>query len=320
MELEKDKTYEYGFYAKGSRDTDRILFSPGWPSSSAKRPLAKYNIVSIPFKLTTAWKFYSFRFTVTETGWSQCRVEKNEDNNGIKLNVCGMYLKEVKNNQQTPLGWSPSIEDLQGHSLTANVRFEGTYVKSVTNNLKTYLDVFYDGQKVDNGFEVKYKTKGANRTDWSDFINGNVDNIGRIINLDWGNREQNGQPIEVIVLVTYKGLNTIANARIDNIPDVTEIRDIVNKYKTFDSTLELFNSTIGEVKQQVLANEEKRNLILGSRMLSESDFKKLGGSVDLTLQQEYQGLPYLSVFQIGKTSNIWQGVGFDLSLTRIKKR
>ena len=319
VELEKDKTYEYGFYAKGSRDTDRILFSPGWPSSSAKRPLAKYNIVSIPFKLTTAWKFYSFRFTVTETGWSQCRVEKNEDNNGIKLNVCGMYLKEVKNNQQTPLGWSPSIEDLQGHSLTANVRFEGTYVKSVTNNLKTYLDVFYDGQKVDNGFEVKYKTKGANRTDWSDFINGNVDNIGRIINLDWGNREQNGQPIEVIVLVTYKGLNTIANARIDNIPDVTEIRDIVNKYKTFDSTLELFNSTIGEVKQQVLANEEKRNLILGSRMLSESDFKKLGGSVDLTLQQEYQGLPYLSVFQIGKTSNIWQGVGFDLSLTRIKK-
>ena len=319
VELEKDKTYEYGFYAKGSRDTDRILFSPGWPSSSAKRPLAKYNIVSIPFKLTTAWKFYSFRFTVTQTGWSQCRVEKNEVNNGIKFSLCGLYLKEIKNNQSAPLGWSPSIEDLQGHSLTANLRLEGTYINNITNNVKAYLDVFYDGQKVSSGFNAQVKYKGGNRTDWSGFWNVNFDNNGGITNLDWGNREQNGTPLEAIVLVTHKDLNAVANARMENIPDVVEIKEITKKYKTFESTIDRFDSTIGEVKQQVLANEEKRNLILGSRMLSESDYKKIGNTVELDLHQEYQGLPYLSIFQFGKTSKVWQGVGFDLSLTRINK-
>lgn len=211
------------------------------------------------------------------------------------------------------------IKGEDGHTLTADLRFEGTYINNITNNVKAYLDVFYDGKKVDSGFEVKLKDKGGTRTDWSDFWNSNVNNGLLTINSIWANNIQNGQPLELIALVTYKGLNTIANARLDNLPDTTEIKEITKKYKTFESTIDQFNSTIGEVKQQVLANEEKRNLILGSRMLSESDYKKLGNSVDLTLQQEYQGLPYLSVFQIGKTSNVWQGVGFDLSLTRIKK-
>lgn len=318
VNVEKGKTYEFGFYAKGSRDTDKIEFSPGWSSSSAKQPLAQYNVGNIPFKLTTTWKFYSFRFTVNETGWSQCRVEKNEYNNGIKLSICGMYLKEVKNNQQTPLKWSPSMEDLQGRTLTANLRFEGTYINNITNNVKPYLDVFYDGQKVSGGFNAQVKYKGGNRTDWSGFWNVNFDSNGRITNLDWGNREQNGTPLEAIVLVTYKGLNTIANARLDNLPDPTEIKEITKKYKTFESTIDRFNSTIGEVKQQVLANEEKRNLILGSRMISASDYNNIGNA-DLITSQEYDGLPFLSIFSNGNTSKVWKGVGFNLSIQRINK-
>ena len=211
------------------------------------------------------------------------------------------------------------IKGEDGHTLTADLRFEGTYINNITNNVKAYLDVFYDGKKVDSGFEVKLKDKGGTRTDWSDFWNSNVNNGLLTINSIWANNIQNGQPLELIALVTYKGLNTIANARLDNLPDTTEIKEITKKYKTFESTIDQFNSTIGEVKQQVLANEEKRNLILGSRMLSDKDYKKLGNTVELDLHQEYQGLPYLSVFQIGKTSNVWQGVGFDLSLTRINK-
>ena len=207
-----------------------------------------------------------------------------------------------------------------GHTLTANLRLEGTYINGVTNNVKAYLDVFYDGQKISDGFNAQIKFKGGILNNWSAFWTAKVDNTGFLTNVSWGNKEQR-YPIalEVIVLVTYKGLNTVANARLDNLPDTTEIKEITKKYKTFESTIDQFNSTIGEVKQQVLANEEKRNLILGSRMLSESVFKRMGNSVDLTLQQEYQGLPYLSVFQYGKTSKVWQGVGFDLSLTRITK-
>ena len=329
VELEKDKTYEYGFYAKGSRNTNRIYFNPAWASSSAKTPLVQTSTGNIAFDLTTNWKFYSFRFTVTGTGWSQCRVEKNEDNNGIKLSICGMYLKEVKNSQQTPLKWSPSIEDLQGHSLTANLRFEGTYINNISNNVKPYLDVFYDGQKITSGFNAQVKYKGGNRTDWSGFWDANFDNNGGITNVDWGNHEQNGTPLEVIVLVTYKGLNTVANARMENIPDVVEIKEITKKYKTFESTIDQFNSTIGEVKQQVLANEEKRNLIIGSRLLNDSDYKVFGKAItaeDLqgvtakiyqstkgVVSELYNGNPYLYVIAMNNTKPSWQGVGFKLS-------
>ena len=111
--VEKGKTYEYGFFAKGSRYTNKIIFSPGWASNDAKRPLAEYNIRNTEFTLTTNWKFHSFRFTVTSSGWSQCRVEKIEQNNGIKLSICGLYLREVKNNETSPLGWKPAFEDEQ---------------------------------------------------------------------------------------------------------------------------------------------------------------------------------------------------------------
>ena len=214
--------------------------------------------------------------------------------------------------------WSVAQEDLQAHSLTANLRFEGTYINNITNNVKAYLDVFYDGQKVSSGFNAQVKYKGGNRTDWSGFWNVNFDNNGGIANLDWGNREQNGTPLEAIVLVTYKDSNTIANARLDNLPDPTEIKEITKKYKTFESTIDRFDSTIGEVKQQVLANEEKRNLILGSRMISASDYNNIGNA-DLTTSQEYDGLPFLSIFSNGNTSKVWKGVGFNLSIQRINK-
>ena len=256
VKVEKGKTYEFGFFAKGSRDTDRIFFSPGWNSSSAKQPLAQYNVGDVPFKLTTTWKFYSFRFTVTETGWSQCRVEKNQNNNGIKFSLCGLYLKELKNNQSTPLGWSPSIEDLQGHTLTANIRFEGTYINNVTNNLRVFLDVYYDGRKIASGFNAQVKYKGGNRSDWSGFWNANVDSTGRITNIDWGNREQNGEPLDVIVLVTYKDKDAIASVRTDNTPNIGELKETIQRYKTFESTLNTFRSEIGYVKEttQVLGD------------------------------------------------------------------
>ena len=236
--------------------------------------------------------------------------------NGQLINF---YIDNIKLERgEVATDWSPAYEDLQGHSLTANLRFEGTYINNITNNVKAYLDVFYDGQKVSSGFNAQVKYKGGNRTDWSGFWNVNFDNNGGITNLDWGNREQNGTPLEAIVLVTYKGLNTIANARLENLPDPTEIKEITKKYKTFESTIDRFNSTIGEVKQQVLANEEKRNLILGSRMISESDYKKMN-EVSITRFQEYEGLPYISMYAGNKTSNTYQGVGFNLSIQRMNK-
>lgn len=207
-----------------------------------------------------------------------------------------------------------------GHTLTANLRLEGTYINGVTNNVKAYLDVFYDGQKISDGFNAQIKFKGGILNNWSAFWTAKVDNSGFLTNVSWGNKEQQ-YPIalEVIVLVTYKDLNTIANARLDNLPDTTEIKEITKKYRTFESTIDRFDSTIGEVKKQVLANEEKRNLILGSRMISDKDYKKIGNNITRIVSQEYKGLPYMSLISYVFDRNIWNGVGFNLSKYTISK-
>ena len=115
----------------------------------------------------------------------------------------------------------------------------------------------------------------------------------------------------------------------ENIPDIVELKEITKKYKTFESTIDQFNSTIGEVKQQVLANEEKRNLIIGSRLLNDSDYKVFGKAItakDLqgvtakiyqstkgVVSELYNGNPYLYVIAMNNTKPSWQGVGFKLS-------
>ena len=137
--VEKGKTYEYGFFAKGSRYTNKIMFSPGWPSDDAKRPLAEYSIRDTEFTLTTSWKFHSFRFTVTSSGWSQCRVEKTEENNGIKLSVCGLYLREVKNSETSPLGWKPAFEDEQ-----LSINELNTWKQTANQTLNTVTNTLND--------------------------------------------------------------------------------------------------------------------------------------------------------------------------------
>ena len=140
--VEKGKTYEFGFFAKGSRYTNKIMFSPGWQSDDAKRPLAEYSIRDTEFTLTTNWKFYSFRFTVTSSGWSQCRVEKTEENNGIKLSACGLYLREVKNNETSPLGWKPAFEDEQ-----LSINELNTWKQTATETLNTVSSGLNDSVK-----------------------------------------------------------------------------------------------------------------------------------------------------------------------------
>ena len=137
--VEKGKTYEYGFFVKGSRYTNKIIFSPGWASNDAKRPLAEYNVGNTEFTLTTNWKFHSFRFSVTSSGWSQCRVEKTEENNGIKLSVCGLYLREVKNNETSPLGWKPAFEDEQ-----LSINELNTWKQTATGTLNTVTSTLND--------------------------------------------------------------------------------------------------------------------------------------------------------------------------------
>ena len=173
------------------------------------------------------------------------RVFLRTDSVNAKIKITNARV--IKGDTVQP--WSIAQEDLQGHTLTANVRFEGTYINNVTNNLRVFLDVYYDGRKIALGFNAQIKYKGGNRSDWSGFWNANVDSTGRITNIDWGNREQNGEAIDVIVLVTYKDKDAIASVRTDNTPNIGELKETIQRYKTFESTLNEFKSEIGYVKE-----------------------------------------------------------------------
>ena len=115
----------------------------------------------------------------------------------------------------------------------------------------------------------------------------------------------------------------------ENVPDIVEIKEITKKYKTFESTIDRFDSTIGEVKQQVLANEEKRNLIIGSRLLNDSDYKVVGKKWDAESNQGiyaqvrqstgdgvntiHKGNSYVFAMAQNNTQPVWQGIGFNIS-------
>lgn len=177
-----------------------------------------------------------------------------------------------------------------GHSLTANLRLEGKYINNVTNGVKGYLDVFYDGQKITDGFNARIKFKGGILNNWSNFWNAKVDNAGLITNLAWGDKEQQ-YPIalEVIVLVTYKDLNAVANARMENVPDVVEIKEVVKKYKTFESTLEGFTSVVGEINTKVLTKQQIR------QNLSSEDVEKTGNDLYFNTKENLVANEYYTI-------------------------
>lgn len=213
------------------------------------------------------------------------RARFRADNVNAKIKITNARV--IKGDTVQP--WSIAQEDLQAHSLTANLRFEGRYINSITTDVKAHLDVYYDGQKVDNGFEVKLKDKGGTRTDWSGFWESDVNNGLLTINENWKNGNQNGQPLELIALVTYKGLNTVANARMENIPDIVEIKEVVKKYKTFESTLEGFTSVVGEINTKVLTKQQIR------QNLSSEDVEKTGNDLYFNAKENLVANEYYTI-------------------------
>ena len=177
-----------------------------------------------------------------------------------------------------------------GHTLTANLRLEGGYLNNVTNNVKAYLDVFYDGQKITDGFNARVKFKGGIQNTWSNFWDAKVDNTGFLTNVSWGNKEQ-PYPIalELIALVTYKNLNTVANARLDNLPDVRLINETVKKYKTFESTLEGFTSVVGEIDTKVFSKSYFKN------NLNSEDVEKTGNDLYFNTKENLQANEFYTI-------------------------
>ena len=173
-----------------------------------------------------------------------------------------------------PRDWMPSLEDLKAHSLTANVRIAGTYEGKKTNNIKFFVDVYYDGEKINNGFNLTAKVWGAGLNKTQENATYNSD--GELTNVYYSNGEKDGTTINIKLDVEYQFLKTTCFARLDNLPDTELIKEVTNKYKTFDTTLENFKSQIGE-----LNDKQFKVAIRGKSLLNVAE-KKTGNNITYT--------------------------------------
>lgn len=173
-----------------------------------------------------------------------------------------------------PRDWMPSLEDLKAHSLSANVRVAGTYEGKKTNNIKFYVDVYYDGEKINNGFNLTAKVWGAGLDKTQNNATYNSD--GELTNVYYSNGVKDGTTINIKLDVEYQFLKTTCFARLDNLPDTELVKEITNKYKTFDSTLEQFKSQIGE-----LNDKQFKVAIRGDNLLNSAE-KKIGNNLTYT--------------------------------------
>ena len=173
-----------------------------------------------------------------------------------------------------PTNWIPSLEDLKAHSLTANVRVAGTYEGTKTNNIKFYVDVYYDGEKINNGFNLTAKVWGGGLNKTQE--NATYNSEGELTNVYYSNGEKDGTTINIKLDVEYQFLKTTCFARLDNLPDTELVKEITNKYKTFDTTLEQFRSQIGE-----LNDKQFKVAIRGDNLLNSAE-KKTGNNLTYT--------------------------------------
>lgn len=166
----------------------------------------------------------------------------------VRGEVNNFYIDNIKLERgEVATEWSPAYEDLQGHTLTANLWFSGNYINNVTKNVRLNLVLFYDGKEVrDFTTNVTY-TSGVNNG-WRSQDNLRTLRDGAIDYGFWGDGEKNGEALTAIATVNYKGLEIVSTARLDNVPNVEDVKETIKKFKTFESTLDNFKSVIGEIK------------------------------------------------------------------------
>lgn len=149
--------------------------------------------------------------------------------------------------------WLPAIEDMQSYSLTASARIEGSYLNENLANCKVYLDVYSNGEIVrasTNETPLKIEIKKLVASGYTASGEVTLDSNGLVQNINIPNGTKNGQPIEVVFEVTCGENKTVASARLNNTIDKQLLTETISKVKTFESTIDKFESKIGEINKQ----------------------------------------------------------------------
>lgn len=190
--------------------------------------------------------------------------------------------------------WSPAYEDLRGrdgtdgHSLTASLWFTGGYVNNVTNNVKLNLKVFYDGREI-RDFRSNITYTGGNFSSWQTKENPTITSYNAIDYTFWTNGEKDGSTLFALATVTYNGLQAVADARLDNVPDVRLVNETIEKYKTFESTLDGFTSVVGEIDTKVFSKAYFKN------NLNNEDVEKTKNDVYFNTKENLKANEYYTI-------------------------
>lgn len=262
MDLGKDALNNYSTLRIGLHYLDKsgVILSQHWRDlnlESQNFTVKEYKRISLTFN--------------SNVNCSKCRLMIYALN-GQLSNFYIDKIKVEKSSVATP--WMPSLEDLKAHSLSANVRIAGTYEGKKANNIKFYVDVYYDGEKITNGFNLTARVWGGGLNKTQE--NATYNNDGELTNVYYSNGEKDGTTINIKLDVEYKYLKTTCFARLDNLPDTELVKEITSKYKTFDTTLEQFRSQIGE-----LNDKQFKVAIRGDNLLNSAE-KKTGNNLTYT--------------------------------------
>ena len=175
-----------------------------------------------------------------------------------------------------------------GHSLTASLWFTGGYVNNVINDVKLNLKVFYDGREI-RDFSSVITYKGGNFSSWQTKENPTVSSYNVIDYTFWSNGEKDGSTLFALATVTYNGLQAVADARLDNVPDVRLLNETIKKYKTFESTLDGFTSVVGEIDTKILSSAYFKN------NLNSEDVEKTGNDLYFNAKENLVANEYYTI-------------------------
>lgn len=191
-----------------------------------------------------------------------------------------------------------------GHSLNAYLRLEGSYLNSNIANFGAYVKVMYDGIQISN-FDISHSYRGASFPEASNQAS-TVDSNGLITNMVLNASKTDGTPLYVDITVKYKGLTSVASARLDNMVDVELVNNTIKKFKTFESTLENFESTIKEIdnkKFKMAYNIE--NLCLETQVERKGNDLYFQTKRPLEANKYYYILAYLKNVPDGRLARIY---------------
>ena len=105
----------------------------------------------------------------------------------------------------------------------------------------------------------------------------------------WSNGEKDGSTLFALATVTYNGLQAVADTRLDNVPNVEDVKETIKKFKTFESTLDGFTSVVGEIDTKILSSAYFKN------NLNSEDVEKTGNDLYFNAKENLVANEYYTI-------------------------